>query len=61
MTLHMKNCICCFICFTDGFRLNNDKDVADEMDHKIIDDNEENEEDEIDAKRLDESVRKACN
>jgi hypothetical protein len=48
--------------------LNNDKDVADEIDHKIIDDNEEsidddnqNEEDEFDAKSLDDSVRKACN
>lgn len=44
-----------------GERLNNDKDVADEMDDKIIDDNEENKKDEIDAKRLDELVRKACN
>jgi len=40
--------------------LNNDKDVADESDHKIIDDNEENE-DEINVKSLDDSVSKACN
>jgi hypothetical protein len=37
--------------------LNNDKDVEDEIDHKIIDDDEEAE---IDAKSLDDSVRKAC-
>lgn len=42
-------------------RLNNDKDVADEINHKIIDDNDDDEEDEIDAKSLDDSVRKACN
>jgi hypothetical protein len=35
--------------------LNNDKDVEDEIDH--IDDDEEAE---IDAKSLDDSVRKAC-
>jgi len=45
----------------DGFRLNNDEDVADEIDAKIIDDNDDAEEDEIDAKSLDDSVRKACN
>jgi len=41
--------------------LNNDKDVADEIDAKIIDDNDDDEEDEIDAKSLDDLVRKACN
>jgi hypothetical protein len=41
----------------DGFRLNDDKDVEEEIDHKIIDDDEEAE---IDAKSLDDSVRKAC-
>jgi len=37
--------------------LNNDKDVEDEIDHKIIDDDEEAE---IDAKSIDDSMRKAC-
>jgi len=32
--------------------LNNDEDVADEIDAKSIDDNDDDEEDEIDAKAL---------
>ncbi|XP_039688588.1 uncharacterized protein [Medicago truncatula] len=42
-------------------RLNNQEDVADEINAKIIDDNDDDEEDEIDGKNLDDSVRKACN
>jgi len=41
--------------------LNNDEDVADEIDAKSIDDNDDDEEDEIDAKSFDDSVRKTCN
>jgi len=44
----------------DGFRLNNQEDVADEINAKIIDDNDDDE-DEIDGKSLDDSMRKACN
>lgn len=41
--------------------MNNQEDVADEINAKIIDDNDDDEEDEIDGKSLDDSVRKACN
>jgi len=41
--------------------LNNEEDVADEVDAKSIDHNDDVEADDIDAKILDDSVRKACN
>jgi len=41
--------------------VNNDEDVAYEIDAKSIDDNDDDEADDIDAKILDDSVRKACN